>query len=136
MSSGAGHRRFKVPPLKHTARTYGETPLTPEELLRNLGQIIRHARQQTQMTLEDLSEVAGVNPKYLGEVELGKTNPTVLFLLKVSRALELKPLDLFLHPRNPNGSYMTTYIEIIRIFQKLNPQELQRIYQVLKLIIR
>ncbi len=89
MATGAGYRRFKAPPLKHISQGQVAMPLTLEKLLRDLGRIIRQVRKQKQMTLEDLSEIAGVNSKYLGELELGKTNPTVVVLLKVSQALEL-----------------------------------------------
>ena len=65
-------------------------PADHEDFLRSLGQVIRQATKSKKMTQEDVSEIAGVNAKYLGEVELGKTDPTITFLIKLSCNWEWK----------------------------------------------
>ncbi len=39
------------------------------------------------MTQEGLSEIAGISAKYLSEVERGQSNVSVLFLVRIARAL-------------------------------------------------
>lgn len=61
----------------------------------SLGKRIRGARQERQMTLEELARAAGVSKSVLSQVERGTTNPTLATLWNVATALALDPLALF-----------------------------------------
>jgi len=61
----------------------------------SLGRRIRGARQERQMTLEELAKAAGVSKSVLSQVERGTTNPTLATLWNVAKALALDPLALF-----------------------------------------
>lgn len=60
-----------------------------------LGRRIRSLRQARRLTQERLGERANVDDKYLGAVERGKENPSLLILERIATALEVELVDLF-----------------------------------------
>ncbi len=52
------------------------------EFLNALGKAIRTYRVERHLTQERLGDIAGVNPKYIGELERGEKNPTAIILHK------------------------------------------------------
>jgi len=116
------------------ARQEGK-PLDPQKLLRNLGQVIRHHRREAKMTMSRLAEVAGINSKYLGEVELGKANPTFLFLLRVVAALGIEMTDLFFNCQIPLEENAPIYAEIMALLRTLDQLDLQKLLRTLRVII-
>ena len=86
------------------------------------------------MTQEDLSELAAVNAKYLGEVELGKTNPTIVFLLKLSWAMGMGMVDLFSPPQSSTEG-RTSHAEIIGLLTKLDSADLHKLHKILEVIV-
>ena len=65
------------------------------EFLISLGSRIREIRKQKKMTQEQLSNVCEFEKANLSRIESGLTNPTILTLLKMSRALEVRLSDFF-----------------------------------------
>ena len=86
------------------------------------------------MTQDALGELAGVNPKHLGDVELGKGNPTVRFLLKVAFALGLNVSDLLFCSDDTNQERGVIIRNVVEVLKKTGPQELQKISKVLKIL--
>lgn len=134
MTHHTGYRRFKKNPWDLIPETQWKIPVKPEQFLSNLGKTIRQARRTKKMTQEDLAELAGVNAKYLGEVELGKANPTVVFLLKLSSVLGLEMPDLFFSSQNLRAEDAFTYAEIMPLLRKFKQSDLQKIHSVLKVV--
>lgn len=60
-----------------------------------LGQAIRTYRSQRSLTQERLGELAGVNPKYIGELERGEKNPRAIILHKIAIAYNISLSELF-----------------------------------------
>ena len=59
------------------------------------GQRLRSLRQARGLTQERLGELADLNYKYLGSVERGERNPSLLVLERIAIALEVELSDLF-----------------------------------------
>lgn len=135
MTHHTGYKRFKQNPWDLIPEGQWKIPVKPEQFLSNLGKTIRQTRRTKKMTQEDLAELAGVNAKYLGEVELGKANPTVLFLLKVAGALGMEMTDLFLGSQSPRREDALIYGEIMGFVRKLGERDLQKLHKVLKVIL-
>ena len=110
-------------------------PVDHERFLRNLGQVIRQGRKSKKMTQEDLSEIAGVNAKYLGEVELGKTNLSIVFLLKLSWALGMDITDVVFAASDLGMEGTLIYTEIVALLRKLDRPDLQKLQKILQLIV-
>ncbi|NBO49046.1 MAG: XRE family transcriptional regulator [Chitinophagia bacterium] len=77
------------------ASTAGVKPVALE-----LGQRIRKARLQKDLTIQALADLVGIEYTQMSRIELGKINTSVLQVCKISRALEvcmstlLKDLEL------------------------------------------
>ena len=62
---------------------------------KQLGYRIRYLRTQKGLSIEDLALEAGVNRNYLGDLERGMRNPTVVVLNKIASALNISLSELF-----------------------------------------
>ena len=56
-----------------------------------LGNRIRAAREKRDLSQESLAERADLHPTYIGQVERGEKNLTIVSLLKISAALGIPP---------------------------------------------
>ena len=62
---------------------------------KQLGYRIRYLRQKKNWSIEDLSLEAGINRNYLGDLERGMRNPTLVILNKIATALGIDLTILF-----------------------------------------
>jgi len=62
--------------------------------LKHLGRRIRDLRQKRKLTQDELSELAGMNSKHLGEVERGIINISIQNLDKIAESLNVPLLTL------------------------------------------
>jgi XRE family transcriptional regulator, aerobic/anaerobic benzoate catabolism transcriptional regulator len=63
-------------------------------LLREVGRIVRSERLKRGMTRKLLAKHAGTSERYLGQVELGDANPSLLVLDAIARGLGVDLFDL------------------------------------------
>ena len=61
----------------------------------SLGTRIRVIRKQRSMTQQHLSNLCEIEKANLSRIESGKTNPTILTLLKLSKSLDTQLTDFF-----------------------------------------
>lgn len=59
----------------------------PDALAQSIGRNLRRLRTKHGLSLEKLAKVSGVSRAMLGQIELGKSVPTISLLWKVARAL-------------------------------------------------
>ena len=62
---------------------------------KQLGYRIRYLRQQKGMSIEALALEAEINRNYLGDLERGARNPTLIILNKIAKALDIDLPTLF-----------------------------------------
>jgi transcriptional regulator with XRE-family HTH domain len=65
-----------------------------DELKRKVGQNLERLRRQRSLSLERLASLSGVSRAMLGQVEAGESAPTISFLWKVARGLDVRFADL------------------------------------------
>ena len=58
------------------------------KILENLGKQLKIMRKEKGYTQEELAEKVNVHPTYIGKIESGKSNLSVIMLYKLSRALD------------------------------------------------
>lgn len=63
--------------------------------LKRFGQRVRELRQASGLSQEALAERSGLHRTYVGGIERGERNVGVLNILKLSRALRIRPSDFF-----------------------------------------
>jgi transcriptional regulator with XRE-family HTH domain len=66
-----------------------------EDVLRRLGLRIRGLREKANISQEALGQIAGLHRTYIGAIERGERNPSVLSLKKIADALKVTLGDLF-----------------------------------------
>jgi transcriptional regulator with XRE-family HTH domain len=66
-----------------------------EEILQRLGLRIRRLREKANISQEALGQIAGLHRTYIGAIERGERNPSVLSLKKIADALKVTLGDLF-----------------------------------------
>ena len=66
----------------------------------DLGLAIRNARKEAGLSQEALAVDAGLDRSYMGGIERGEHNLTVMNLVKVSLALSVTPSELLLSSGN------------------------------------
>ena len=59
-----------------------------------VGRNVRRLRQERKLSQEQLALSAGIDLAYVGGIELGKRNPSLLILVRLSTALETTPSKL------------------------------------------
>ena len=65
-----------------------------DDLLRDVGQRIRTARTATGWSQEDLAHRCGLHRTYIGSVERGERNLSVLNVVLIATVLEIDPATL------------------------------------------
>lgn len=65
------------------------------EFLNTFGKRMALIRKQKGFTQESLGFKVGLSPAYIGFIEQGRRNPTILNIYKISKALGLSLKDIF-----------------------------------------
>lgn len=61
-----------------------------------IGRAVRDLRASRGMSQEDLAFVSGMHRTYVGSVERGERNPSLIALVRVASALGVRPWELLL----------------------------------------
>jgi len=69
-------------------------PFDRERTLEALGRAVRRRREDLGLSQEALSARAGLHENYVGGVERGERNTSIINVLKLTGALELRPSEL------------------------------------------
>lgn len=72
-----------------------DRPRPKREVLRLLGAHLRRLRLERKLSQERLAELAGLNYKYIGRIELAKADPGAHVVVRLARALAVTVGDLF-----------------------------------------
>lgn len=67
------------------------TVRTPRQLF---GQRLREIREEKGLSQEGLAELLNGHRNYIGRLERGETNPSFDYIVKVAKALKVKPATL------------------------------------------
>ncbi|MEW6686230.1 MAG: helix-turn-helix domain-containing protein [Candidatus Edwardsbacteria bacterium] len=105
-----------------------------DNIYKKVGQQIRLLRIRRGLTQEELAEKAGMNPKYIGQIERGEVNTTINMLTKVASGMNLNLADLFSFPKTRIRETENTLVEkrIIRLLQVLNTKQLKFVEKTIK----
>lgn len=65
------------------------------KVLKNFGKNLKRYRLQNNLTQEELADIINVHQTYIGKLELGMINPSLLKIFLITRALNIKLSELF-----------------------------------------
>lgn len=60
-----------------------------------LGSVIKERRKLLKLTQEEFAEKCELHRTYIGQIERGEKNISFVNILRVAKALETKPSDIF-----------------------------------------
>ena len=66
-----------------------------EAAIRGLGRTVRKERERMKLSQEDFAELCDLHRTYVGQVERGEKNLSFENILKISKAMGLRPSRLF-----------------------------------------
>jgi transcriptional regulator with XRE-family HTH domain len=66
-----------------------------QHILSRFGKTLRELRTERALSQEKVAELAGLDRNYIGMIERGERNPAVVNVVKIAKALGVKPADLF-----------------------------------------
>ena len=69
-----------------------------EAALERFGKSLAQRRKEAGLSQEALAERSGLHPNYIGDVERGERNPTIMTLLALADGLKCSPSDLLREP--------------------------------------
>lgn len=67
------------------------------ELSIAIGYLIRNKRKELKITQESLALQCSIDRSYMGRIERGEVNITILKLYEIAQVLNVKPLELLPH---------------------------------------
>lgn len=66
-----------------------------DKLLSDIGRTIRHFREESNLSQEELAHICNLDRTYIGGVERGERNLTIKSLEKIVHALDISFLEFF-----------------------------------------
>ncbi len=66
-----------------------------EQAQKRLGAEIRKYREAKELSQENLADLVGVHRTYMGSIERGERNISLLNIRRIASALNLKPSEIF-----------------------------------------
>jgi transcriptional regulator with XRE-family HTH domain len=102
------------------------------DILSMIGENIRMIRKSKGLSQEQLSELSGVHHVYIGSVERGERNISIMHLSKIADALDVELYELLL--RNKESDNIINAIALL-VSQK-NKNEQQMALDILSRIFR
>jgi transcriptional regulator with XRE-family HTH domain len=70
--------------------------LLKKDQRKTIGQAVMKCRKKAGFSQETLAEKADIHPNYVGRIERGECSATLTILLRIAKALEVRPYKLFL----------------------------------------
>ena len=66
-----------------------------DQILRLFGERLRELRTERNLSQERLAELSGLDRNYIGQIERAERNVALVNIVRIAKALEVEPGDLF-----------------------------------------
>ncbi len=100
------------------------------ELAKIIGQRIRSYRTAKKLSQENLAELAGCHPTYIGQIERGEKNATVESIYKITTALNV-PLSRLFEKLGGDESNESIALKCYDFIAAKNKAEQEQLYKML-----
>ena len=101
-----------------------------KEFKKLLGLKIKNQRSKLNLTQEQFSELIGLSQRQVSLIELGKSFPKPVTILKISKVFNFNLSDLF--DLEPDLSETELKKELIKLVNSLSVDKLQTLYTISK----
>lgn len=92
-------------------------------LMARVGERVRHARERRNIPRRVLSEMSGVSPRYLAQLESGEGNISIGLLMRVAMALDFR-IEWLVGEEDPWDSDLIRLTQAFRIADRARQQEI------------
>jgi len=103
------------------------------DIVERLGRRVRELRKRKRLTQTELAEKAGIDPKYIGQIERGETNPTVRLLANIAQALDISLAELFTFPQEVEEEEFED-IRVLDIVRNKPPEMRKMMLRIIKVM--
>lgn len=100
-----------------------------------LGRRIRSLRQAHGLTQQQLGEKAHLNYKYMGAVERGEENPSLVVLERIATGLDVDLLELFRFAHEESSPRILRR-SLNRLLARADTGQLQLVYKVVNALLK
>lgn len=104
------------------------------EISVKFGQRVRYYRKELKLSQEQLSELCGLHPTYIGQLERGEKNPSIETVAQLCRGLKITPEKLF-ENFLIDGSESTAH-KAYDLFLNIPPEKQEALLELLKAAAR
>jgi len=66
-----------------------------KDIRKSFGELLRTARKSRNLTQEELGDKAGLHFTYIGQIERGRRNPSLINIYRIQKALRIPISDIF-----------------------------------------
>ena len=110
-------------------------PLTEsmKSLLKSVGRRVRSAREELQLTQEQLAERAGLHVSYVGQIERGLREPSLKSLFAVAKALNLQVAALLSEAEEKEDRLLR---ELRRSVGALKPPQQREVLKIVRQVVQ
>lgn len=95
-----------------------------------IGKKIKEIRAKRKITQEEFSEMIGLEPSSLSNIETGKSFPSMVTLLNIMQKFDIKPQEIFDYTYLDNSENLDD--KIIEIIKKQPYERKQILYRIVK----
>lgn len=106
--------------------------MSDDRILTELGVELRRRRHTMGYTIEEIARRAGISTNFIGSIELGKRNPSVLTIAGIARGLGVPLRDLFGGP----GKLSAGGMEAGQLYDTLDEHEQSLSLQLLRVLAK
>ena len=99
-----------------------------------LGKRIKELRKKSSLSQDQVAEQAGISGKYLGEVERGEVNVSVIILSKIALVFDVSMNDILTFDHLSTREDMES--ELFKIINTADEKSIQQIYRIVNAIIK
>jgi len=108
------------------------------DITHELGMRIRHYRKAQKITQEQLAEISGLHPTYVGQLERGEKNATIESIYKIALGLNISISKLFEDmeaiDNNPQSDPANIYHQLLALPQDKQHEIMVIVNKILKLL--
>ncbi len=99
-----------------------------------IGSRIKAIRKKKEFTQEKLSELVGINVKYLSGIERGKENPTLNIFLNIADLLDVNLDEIFDQLQIEDPSIGKS--NLISLLDKADNEQLKLDYKIISILLK
>ena len=104
-----------------------------EKNLKKIGENIRAARKNKNLTIETLSELAGISDSFLGTVERGESSISIETLINLCKALDVSADSLIMHGEESTPALFDKRDTLLTMLKNATDKELDFLIDYVKL---